>query len=83
MSHSRREGNAQHGAAEAHLRRSRGLSLIAALALLPIAGCTVGPDFEKPAPPNVDSYTARPLPATTASADVAGGTGGRSFIPSR
>ena len=43
----------------------------AALTLL-LAGCAVGPDFTKPAPPQAD-YTPKPLPAATASADVAGG----------
>ena len=52
---------------------ARALSLIAALAGLPIAGCAVGPDFKKPAAPAVSGYTAQPLPATTTSADVAGG----------
>lgn len=33
-----------------------------------IAGCTAGPDFKRPAPPDVTTYTAGPLPAQTASA---------------
>jgi NodT family efflux transporter outer membrane factor (OMF) lipoprotein len=33
----------------------------------------MGPDFHRPAPPGVESYTATPLPAKTASADVVGG----------
>ena len=44
----------------------------AALLLL-LAGCAVGPDFSKPSAPDVHGYTRRPLPATLASADVAGG----------
>ncbi len=36
-------------------------------------GCAVGPDFAPPAPPAVNSYTAGPLPAQTASAAVADG----------
>jgi NodT family efflux transporter outer membrane factor (OMF) lipoprotein len=47
-------------------------SLLAAASLL-VAGCAVGPDFEKPAPPTVKAYTTEPLPANTASANVAGG----------
>ena len=46
------------------------------LFILPVflAGCTVGPDFEKPAPPKIDSFTPSPLPKTTAATpDVAGG----------
>jgi NodT family efflux transporter outer membrane factor (OMF) lipoprotein len=42
-----------------------------AVALL-LAGCAVGPDFEKPRPPSA-GYAPGPLPAKTASADVAGG----------
>jgi NodT family efflux transporter outer membrane factor (OMF) lipoprotein len=43
-----------------------GFSLLAAGSLL-IAGCAVGPDFKRPAPPAVSSYIATP-PAKTASA---------------
>jgi NodT family efflux transporter outer membrane factor (OMF) lipoprotein len=38
-----------------------------------LAGCAVGPDFERPAPPPVSGYTPGPLAAQTASADVVGG----------
>src|SRR5215469_13228639 len=38
-----------------------------------IAACSVGPDFKKPTPPKVGSYTANSLPASLASAVVAGG----------
>jgi NodT family efflux transporter outer membrane factor (OMF) lipoprotein len=37
-----------------------------------VSGCAVGPDFRRPAAPAVEHYT-RPLAATTASADIAGG----------
>jgi NodT family efflux transporter outer membrane factor (OMF) lipoprotein len=47
-------------------------TLLAATSFL-VAGCAVGPDFEKPAPPTVKTYTTEPLPANTASANVAGG----------
>jgi NodT family efflux transporter outer membrane factor (OMF) lipoprotein len=43
----------------------------AALCLL--AGCAVGPDFEKPAAPKVGNYVAQPLAATAAMPNVAGG----------
>jgi NodT family efflux transporter outer membrane factor (OMF) lipoprotein len=43
----------------------------AAAALL--AGCAVGPDFERPASPAVDAYTREPLAEKTASASIAGG----------
>jgi NodT family efflux transporter outer membrane factor (OMF) lipoprotein len=52
---------------------SRVLPFIAALAWLLIAGCAVGPDFKRPAAPDVSDYTARPLSTTVASTNVAGG----------
>lgn len=46
---------------------------ILSLAVL-TSGCTVGPNFKKPAPPNVSTYTSTPLPAQTgATAGVNGG----------
>ncbi|MBU6410876.1 MAG: efflux transporter outer membrane subunit [Verrucomicrobia bacterium] len=44
---------------------------IAALLLFP--GCTVGPNFKKPAAPGMNGYTAVPLSPTTSGANVAGG----------
>ena len=43
--------------------------------MLLLAGCAVGPDFERPAAPEVTGYTAMALPASTVagSADIAGG----------
>jgi NodT family efflux transporter outer membrane factor (OMF) lipoprotein len=38
-----------------------------------LTGCTVGPDFERPAAPDVEGYTPEPLAAKTASAEVTGG----------
>ncbi len=38
-----------------------------------LAGCAVGPDFQRPTAPKVDRYTPQPLPAQTASVDVKGG----------
>jgi NodT family efflux transporter outer membrane factor (OMF) lipoprotein len=52
---------------------SRVPPFIAVLACLLIAGCAVGPDFKKPAPPAVNDYTASPLKATVATKNVAGG----------
>jgi len=43
------------------------------LGLLLTAGCAVGPDFEKPAAPDVGNYTANPPSTTVGSTDVAGG----------
>lgn len=52
----------------------RGIALAVALAAVTLgAGCMVGPDFHRPAAPQVDGYSKRPLPARTASADVTGG----------
>jgi NodT family efflux transporter outer membrane factor (OMF) lipoprotein len=44
-----------------------------ALAAVLAGGCAVGPDFKKPAPPAVQSYTASPLSNTVATTNVAGG----------
>ncbi len=38
-----------------------------------LAGCAVGPDFQRPTAPDVDRYTEQPLPAQTASVEVKGG----------
>jgi NodT family efflux transporter outer membrane factor (OMF) lipoprotein len=43
-------------------------------------GCAVGPDFEKPAPPDVHAYTPQPLSTTVAAPNVAGGEAQR-FVP--
>ncbi|HEX4044895.1 MAG TPA: efflux transporter outer membrane subunit [Gammaproteobacteria bacterium] len=40
-----------------------------------LPGCMVGPDFRSPAPPQVDSYTASPLPEKTVSTPAAGAAG--------
>ncbi len=45
----------------------------AALAALLIAGCVVGPDFKRPAAPDVNGYAAHPPSKTDATANVAGG----------
>lgn len=46
---------------------------IAALALLLIAGCAVGPNFKKPPAPQVGGYTPAPITTTTSTPEVAGG----------
>jgi NodT family efflux transporter outer membrane factor (OMF) lipoprotein len=51
-------------------RRARHSLGIVALALL--AGCAVGPDFQRPSAPDVTGYTPEPLPPQTASASGAG-----------
>jgi NodT family efflux transporter outer membrane factor (OMF) lipoprotein len=52
-------------------RNSRVPPLAAALAL--VAGCAVGPDFKKPAPPQAAEYSAAPPSETVATANLAGG----------
>jgi NodT family efflux transporter outer membrane factor (OMF) lipoprotein len=61
-------------------RRARNLVLAArparvcfAAVALVMAGCAVGPDFKKPAAPDVSRYTATPLGTTEATPGVAGG----------
>jgi NodT family efflux transporter outer membrane factor (OMF) lipoprotein len=58
--------------AATHRSRSAALLLVAA-----VAGCAVGPDFQKPAPPEVSGYTPEPLAAETSAAAVAGGAAQR------
>ncbi|WP_235577709.1 efflux transporter outer membrane subunit [Rhodanobacter sp. Root561] len=53
--------------------RSPGRLLVAAVAALAIGGCAVGPDFHRPSAPEMASVAAGPMPASTASANVAGG----------
>jgi NodT family efflux transporter outer membrane factor (OMF) lipoprotein len=43
----------------------------AAIALF--SGCAVGPNFHRPAPPTMDSYTAEPLTMMTSTANLPGG----------
>jgi NodT family efflux transporter outer membrane factor (OMF) lipoprotein len=59
-------------------RKSHLACLIAASALLLTAGCVVGPNFKKPAPPDVGGYTPTPIASTNSTADVVGG-GGQHF----
>jgi NodT family efflux transporter outer membrane factor (OMF) lipoprotein len=46
---------------------------LAVLAGLLLAGCAVGPDFKRPAPPAVGDYIANPLSTTVTSTNVIGG----------
>ncbi|MDE3066047.1 MAG: efflux transporter outer membrane subunit [Verrucomicrobiota bacterium] len=57
-----------------------GLRVTAALSLLLVAGCAVGPNFKKPPPPGVNRYTPAPLPATAATPHIAGGAA-QHFVP--
>ena len=52
--------------------KSRIAPLLAALALALVTGCAVGPDYKKPAAPDVSDYTTSEL-ASTVSTNVAGG----------
>jgi len=55
-------------------RRIRGSRVTALATLVALAsGCAVGPDFHRPAPPDVSSYTRPSLGSTTASTTGAGG----------
>lgn len=59
------------------------LTALAALAALALAaGCTVGPDFQRPAAPVVAGYAREPAPAKTASAEIAGGEE-QLFVPDK
>ena len=46
-------------------------AVFAATALF--SGCAVGPNFHRPAPPTIDSYTAEPLATTTSTGNLPGG----------
>jgi NodT family efflux transporter outer membrane factor (OMF) lipoprotein len=52
----------------------------AALLAAVLAGCAVGTDFHRPAPPTVSSYASEQFPVETAAAPVAGGAAQR-FVP--
>src|SRR5580704_3059856 len=47
--------------------------LTSALASMLVTACAVGPNFERPKPPDVSEYTTAPLSTTVASENVAGG----------
>ncbi len=53
--------------------KSRVPPLAASLGLLLAAGCAVGPNFKRPAAPDVDRYTPHPLSSTVAAPNVSGG----------
>jgi NodT family efflux transporter outer membrane factor (OMF) lipoprotein len=54
-------------------KMSRLKNVVAASFCLLVASCAVGPDFKKPAAPDVSDYTAQPLATTAATANVTGG----------
>ncbi len=55
------------------LRRTHALPIAVASACLSMAGCMVGPDFKKPAAPDVGSYSPKPAATTQSTPNVAGG----------
>ena len=70
-----------------HGERGRLVRLYATLVAAALAGCAVGPEFQRPDAPAVSKYTPEALPAATASAPVTGGEAQRFVlgeeIPSR
>src|SRR5271167_1885230 len=46
---------------------------ITALILMLWAGCAVGPDFKKPAAPQINNYTPAPIQTTAGTTNMAGG----------
>jgi len=53
--------------------RSFALRFVAAVVCLLAAGCTVGPNFKKPAAPDIGGYTPAPVSTTTTTPNVTGG----------
>ena len=49
------------------------LAFITAVLTLLLGGCAVGPNFKKPAPPQVNGYTTTPLSPTSSTTNVTGG----------
>ncbi|MEO7052969.1 MAG: efflux transporter outer membrane subunit [Rhodanobacter sp.] len=62
--------------------RQKTARTLALLAVLVVAGCAVGPDYQRPEAPAVDRFTDQPLPATTAAAHTSGGDAQR-FLQDR
>jgi NodT family efflux transporter outer membrane factor (OMF) lipoprotein len=54
-------------------QKSRLLHIITSSLMLFATGCAVGPNFKKPAPPNVTGYTPAPISITGSTANVTGG----------
>ena len=47
--------------------------IISSLSLVVLTACSVGPDFRRPDPPDVKTYTQTELPGETAASPVTGG----------
>jgi NodT family efflux transporter outer membrane factor (OMF) lipoprotein len=56
------------------MRAAPSLAPLATLAALGLAGCAVGPDFHRPAPPQASSYLASPPPAEPSGTEPAAGS---------
>ena len=57
----------------AKVNRGAATLLTSTLAAVLVTACAVGPNFERPKPPDVSEYTTAPLSGTVASTNVAGG----------
>ena len=57
----------------AKVNRGAATLLTSTLASVLVTACAVGPNFERPKPPDVSEYTTAPLSNTVASTNVAGG----------
>jgi len=76
-------GGLNKGICMSRTRQPRGLDLIAVTAALLVnVGCVVGPNFKKPAPPQVPAYTPTPPTATSGTTNVSGGEA-QSFVEGR
>ncbi len=69
----------RHGSVSrrAQRRRDPARSMVALMLLAALAGCAAGPDFQRPAPPDVASYTATPVATQTDSAPTSLGASQR------
>jgi NodT family efflux transporter outer membrane factor (OMF) lipoprotein len=63
-------------------RKSLVVGFVATLALLLTTGCAVGPNFKKPAAPQVPGYTPAPPSTTSSTPNVMGGEA-QGFVPGR
>jgi len=61
------------------MKTSFQITTIVCATLLLAAGCTVGPDFKKPAAPNVGGYTPNPISETSSSTNIGVGEA-QSFV---
>src|ERR1700693_801613 len=55
------------------MRTNFQFAIVASGALIFLAACVVGPNFKKPAAPDVEHYPSAPLPTTDSTGKVAGG----------